>query len=237
MSDLTTSIDILQNFENKCNEIKVWYSLSGTSLLEAKSEREYNQNVIEVMMLAEHYNRFVSAFSTNIIDSLTSDSYFYSLPFYFEPGNNIVIKINLLVKASIKKAEKTYSLINLIRQRVGYYKSIKSASSFKQSFWKSFYSVVGLFISPLTWQEISSSMFVEEQNGYFLIDSFKPNINKNWIPSLTFKRNDAIWKNQKTKVLKEWELVLIKRYGRDWAKSPELEKNPETFEWISQHFN
>lgn len=226
--------NILDSFDEKCKELDIWYSLGGMDLLSLKSENnvEKSENVIEIMMLVEHYNKLVNAFPLNIIDTLTMSNYFYLCPFYFDKKSSKIIKINLLARASIKKAENFYSIKNIIRQKIGYYKSIEKPKNNKDLSKKLFYKFLGIMMSPLTWQEVSSSIFIEKQNGFFVIDDFRPNINQNWIPSITFKRSDVEYLGQKTKILKEWELFLTKKYGKEWKTTPIITNKNMNFDFI-----
>lgn len=226
--------NILDSFDEKCRELDIWYSLGGMDLLKLKSENiiEKNENIIEIMMFVEHYNKFVNAFPLNIIDTLTMSNYFYLCPFYFDGKSDKVIKINLLARASVEKTENFYSIKNILRQKIGYYKSVKKIKNRKELFKKVLYKFLGLMLSPLTWQEVSSSIFIEKQNGFFVIDDFRPNINQNWIPSITFKRSEVEYLGQKTKILKEWELLLTKKYGKEWKTTPIFSNKNIDFDFI-----
>ena len=226
------SLSILDSFHEKCESNGLWYSLSGISLLNSKSKKKYSQNnLIEVMMPLEDYYKFNNLYKNNIYDSLIDNNYFFMCPFYFEEDNEVKIKINILIPADTKKTEKFYTRKNYLRQQIGYYKSLKNFPNFSFKFKRIFYKTLGLFMSPLTWQEISSNIFSEKYNGYFIVNSFKPNINENWLPSLTIKREEIKWFETKTKILKEWNVFLIKKYGFDWENKPDFVKESIYFNW------
>lgn len=228
---------ILAIFHQKCEELKLWYSLINLSLLKTKTDIILNNtNVIEVMMTIEDYNKFVKVNFDNLIDNLTRNDYYYTSPFFVVNNLNSIIKINLIIKANIKKTEKIYTHKNLLRQKISYYKSIKKTKNFI-SFWnKLWFKFCNLFYSPLTWYEVSSNIYDNENyQGYFMVDSFQSNINLNWIPSLTMKRVSIDYGNIKTFLPEEWEILLIKRYGIDWKDDPILER-PIHFNFILEEF-
>lgn len=174
------NIEILNNFHEKCTSLKIWYSLSNLSLLSYQTENKFtsnNPNVIEVMMDIDSYNKFFRENQKNIIDNLSRNDYFYSNPIYFEANCEVIIKINLLIQANIKKTEKFYSIKNLIRQNIGYYRSKGYFSSFKDFLLKLTFNFFDLFYSPLLWHEISSHIY-EKNNfqGYFIVDSDRKSV-------------------------------------------------------------
>lgn len=233
------NIEILNNFHEKCTSLKIWYSLSNLSLLSYQTENKFtsnNPNVIEVMMDIDSYNKFFRENQKNIIDNLSRNDYFYSNPIYFEANCEVIIKINLLIQANIKKTEKFYSIKNLIRQNIGYYRSKGYFSSFKDFLLKLTFNFFDLFYSPLLWHEISSHIY-EKNNfqGYFIVDSFRPNINQNWIPSITGQVIEVEWNNTTTYVLKEWEMYLTKKYSYDWKNNPNLSKEKD-FSFIFDNY-
>ncbi len=217
---------ILTIFHKKCEELGLWYSLSNLSLLKMHTNIKLDDdNVVEVMMKVEDYNQFLKANYDNLIDNLTRNDYYYTSPFFFVKELSSIIKINLIISANIKKTEKIYTWNNLLRQKIGYYKSLKGTKNFIVFLKKLWFNFCNLFYSYLTWCEISSHIYNNENfQGYFLIDSFRPNINLNWIPSLTMNRISIQYGNITTFYLEEWEILLIKRYGIDWKENPILEK-------------
>ncbi|MBD5423212.1 MAG: hypothetical protein HDR43_01825 [Mycoplasma sp.] len=229
--------NILRSFNEKCEKLNIWYSLSNSSLLNYKTNNDFlgNNEIIEIMMPVEDYNKFLHHNYENIIDNLTKNNYFYTNPFYFENDSSIIIKINLLIKSSIKKTEKCYSIKNLIRQKISYFRSKKSISNFFEFIKKSWYEFWNIFYSPLTWHEISSNIYDEDFNGYFLVDSFSQNINRNWIPSLTKRTEKVEWNGINTYILKEWDIYLCKKYGNDWRTNPILKRDID-FKFIYSDF-
>lgn len=217
---------ILTIFHNKCEELGLWYSLSNLSLLKTKSDAIKNDNnIVEIMMKIEDYNQFLKVHYNNLIDNLTRNDYYYTSPFFFTEDLSSIIKINLLIRANVKKTEKFYTRKNLLRQKIGYYKSIKKANNFISFCNKLWFSFCNLFYSYLTWYEISSNIYDNENfQGYFIVDSFQLNVNLNWIPSLTMKRIAIQYGNITTYIPEEWEILLIKRYGADWKEGPVLER-------------
>ena len=228
---------ILAIFHNKCEELGLWYSLSNLSLLKTKSDAVKNDNnIVEVMMKIEDYNQFLKVNHDHLIDNLTRNDYYYTSPFFFIKDLSSIIKINLIIRANVKKTEKIYTRKNLLRQKIGYYKSIKKAKNFI-SFWnKLWFGFFNLFYSYLTWYEISSNIYDNENfQGYFVVDSFQLNVNLNWIPSLTMKRIPVQYGNITTYLPEEWEVLLIKRYGADWKENPILERKMK-FNFIFDDF-
>lgn len=236
MEPKQNNLSILNSFNEKCNKNNIWYSLSGLSLLDYQSKKNYSQkNIIEIFMTVDSYKKLLFFFHDNIIDSITKNNYFFTNPFYFEKELNEVIKINLLIKANIKKTEKYYSIKNLIRQKIGFYKSSnKELKGFLNSIKRTFYSFLNLFWSPLTWQEVCSNIYDDEYRGYFIIDSFSDNINKNWIPSITMEREQINWNDSYTYIFKEWNVFLNKRYGFDWQKKPIISNKKFDYFWINK---
>lgn len=210
------NIEILKNFHNKCEENKIWYSLCGFSLLDCKlNKNEIMDNTIEIFMTEDSYKIFKNMFNENIFDSSINNSYFYLCPIYFEKNSNIVIKINLLVKAGIKKTEKYYSIRNMWREKIGFYKSIKGKTNFFTICW---YKFLNIFCSPLIWQEVASKIYDEKNGGFFLIDSFIPNINENWIQSISFNVEKCKWLDVEVNVFEEYDNYLKKRFSINWEK-------------------
>lgn len=222
----TNNIEILIFFDNLCQKNKIWYSLSNTTLLESQIGKAIQENeIINVMMTVKSYKKLLKIANDNIVDSSKSSDYFLLNPFFISKEINGIIKINILVKSSIKKAEKNYTIKNLIRQKVGYYKNLKGNINFKNKIKKIFYKVIGLFFSPLTWIEVCSKIYDENYEGYFLIESFKPNINQNWLHSLTMETKRIKWNNVETQIIIESDIYLKKNYGLNWKKKNIVEKS------------
>ncbi len=215
-------VNILKSFLLKCKEHKIWYSVGGESLLNLKNnELKTDQKYIEIFMLNDDFDRFQNLFPNNILSSHISSDYLFTSPIYFENKEESFIKISLLVRASIKKTEKFYTLKNITRQKISFYESFQNASSFLDKTKKKYYKFLTLFYSPLSYEEIISNVYDKENyQGFFIIDSLKPNINKNWIPALSFKLTKENWNNLELNIMNEWEVFLIKRYGNDWNKNP-----------------
>ncbi len=226
---------ILQEFHKTCEENNIWYSISGQTLLKIKNndfDQQKNSNFFEVMMDVESYKKLFEIKNKNIIDTHSRSDYFFTNPFYFIEGSNEVIKINIIVEANVRKTERIYSLKNLLRQRVGYYKSLKIINAnFENNDWfkKNLYRFISLFLSPISWQEICLKIYDKKFNGYFHIDSLKPNVNKNWIPSLTKQRKKINWNGVDLFIVDEWESLLIKWFGNDWNANPEIDNKGFNF--------
>ncbi len=233
-----SNYEILHIFHKKCKELNLWYTLANKSLLQFKTSaiKFNNPKIIEIMMTIEDYSKFLKNNYDNLIDNLTLNNYYYTSPFFFQPNMDSIIKINLLIKANIKETESIYSRINLIKQKIGYYKSIKNIKTIGLFFKKNWYKFLNIFWGYLTWYEISSNIYDNENfHGYFVVDSFKPNINLNWIPSLTMKREKIVYENIPSYIPQEWDLILSKKYGIDWQNNPIVEKSIN-FDFIFDEF-
>ncbi len=229
------NIEALKYFANICDKYDIWYTVIGNTLLNIKSEKKFtSNNIIEVGMSIDSFRKLINYASSFILDSSVRNDFFYSNPFFVDKEQNHYVKIIIFTESKIEKIQKFYSIKNLLRQKIGLYKTnYKYVKGFNNYFKKTFFSFLNLFWSPLIWQEICSNVYDEKFNGYFLIDSFKPNINKNWLPSISFDREEVVIdKNVKIYIFKEWETFLSKRYGLDWKTNPILEKETN-YIWLN----
>lgn len=224
-------ITILKSFDQKCRKNKIWYSLSNLTLLSAKTNKTYGSSkIVEVMMDSESYNKFSNLYNKNILDSTTRSDFYFSNPFYFENDFNCLIKINLIIKGNIKKTEKFYSIKNWQRQGIGFFKTIKNKKlNWKHIIQKAYFKFLNLFWSPLLHTEIDSKIYDEKYNGFFVINSFSKDINKNWIPTLTMKLDEIEWHGINFLIVEENELILSKQYGLDWKTIPQNTQKEEKY--------
>lgn len=233
--DEDTSVQtLLKSFVDKCKKEKIWYSLSNNSLLNAKSNKHFaGSNVVEIMMTTNSFKKLMKFYLSNIIDPSTKSDFYFTSPFYIEKGINAAIKINILIEANVKKAEKFYSYKNLLRQQIGFYKTKTSSNQLRKVFFK----FMGYFFSPLTWQEISSNIYDDKYEGFFLVDNFSFNINKNWIHALNKKRETIKWLDIDVDIIKESEVFLIKKYGFEWKTNPKIPKFIVYFDLVKKYIN
>lgn len=227
--------NILKSFTKKCLDEKIWFALAGKTLLSSLTNEKYhlNDDYLEVFMTFESFELFRQKFPENIIDSTNVFNYQYLNPFYIEPSENILIKINIIVPASIKKSEKFFSLKNKKRQWIGYWVFNKHSKKF---FSKVYYKFLSLFYTPLLWQEVYSNIYKEKYEGFFVIDNFDLNINTNWIPSITFDMKSINFLEIECPIIKESELYLIKRFGFDWNSDFKLKEKTKSFNWIIKQY-
>lgn len=228
--------NILFSFVKKCKENNIWFSLSNKTLLSSLTEINYfNQDdYLEVFMLLNDFEKLKTLFPNNIIDPKDKDNFYALNPFFVDEISNVVIKINILVPASIKKTEKFYSFRNKRRQQIGYWASFKS-----KSYWykKIYYSLWRMIDSNLSWFEIYTNIYNEKYNGYFIVDNFSLNINQNWIPSLTKEVENINFLDIECPILKEYEVFLNRRYGLMWKEK--ISKKNQTkieYKWIKETY-
>ena len=224
-------MSILKSFDQKCRKNKIWYSLSNLTLLSAKTNKTYGcPKIVEVMMDSKSYNKFFKLYNENILDSRTRSEFYFSNPFYFENNFEYLIKINLIIKGSIEKTEKFYSIKNWQRQEIGFFKTAKNKKlNWKHKIQKIYFKFLNLFWSPLLHTEIESKIYDEKYNGFFIVNSFSKDINKNWIPTLTMELEEITWNEEKLLIIKESDLILNKQYGFDWQTIPEDTKKEEKY--------
>lgn len=222
---------ILLSFSNKCKENSIWYSLGGKSLLSAMTSINYfNQDdYLEVFMSLDSFKKLQALFPKNVVDSNSKNRYYFLTPFFVEPNCPIVIKINILVPAGIKKSEKFYTIKNLIRQQIGFWSSYNEE---KYWFKKLMYKFLSLFFSNLTWYEVYATMYDEKYNGYFVVDSFAKNINQHWIPSVTFRTKNISFVNIECPIIEESEIYLNKRFGFKWKDEFNANDKSLDFNWV-----
>lgn len=224
---------ILNSFLNKCYENQIWFSLAGKTLLSAITNKNYykSDHYLEVFMTFESFDQLKNKYNENIIDSTNTLDYFYLNPIYVEKDINKLIKINILIPASIKKTEKFYSLKNSKRQKIGYWKYRNYDRGFLKKFW--YNKIMSKFLSPLLWEEIYANIYSDKFEGYFVVDEFQSNINNHWIPSITFKMQNVNFLSINCPILKESKLYLQKKFGLNWQNFAENKPNKFNFLVIS----
>lgn len=232
MNELKTNSfkEILESFDNKCKQSNIWYSLGNKTLLSVVTGNDYysNNNFLEVLMTNESFEKLKILYKNNVIDNSLNSLYLNINPIFFELGNNVVIKIFIIAPASIKKTEKTYSILNQVRCYVSYNLSIPEMKKIKKLWIKN----ISCFFSPITWQEIYSKVYKEKQQGYFVIGDFNTNINNNWIPSLTFKMENRNFLDLSVPIIVEHQLYLHKKFGPNWSNFVD-KKRKKSFFWIN----
>lgn len=218
---------IIKEFDKKCKENNIWYSLVNISLLEAMSNTILtNNNFVEVMMSIESFSKMKKKFEKNILDISINSDFCFFIPIYFDPKFKSIIKISILVPANINKTQKVYSIKNLIRQKISFFNFLKFNNlNFEMKLKKIFYKFLNLFLSPINWIEIYSNIYDENYDGYFLIDSFNKNINKKWLHTLTKNLLNVNWISNDVLVIEENDIFLKKNYGLNWNKTPKLYKD------------
>lgn len=206
---------IFQLFNNICQENKIWFSLSNKTLLSAIKKKEFylESDYLEVMMTKDSFTQLIAVAKEYIKDCSLETSYLYLNPFFRDGNISKFIKINIVTKALSQKAEKIFNFKN--RQRVSAGRALSGIK--KTSFKRFFYKATSFVFTPLTWQEVCAKIVDEKYNGYYEIYELENDINKHWLPSLTFEMDKISFLDvEGVPVIKEFDLYLNKKFGFKW---------------------
>ena len=221
----------LRSFRQKCYDNQIWFSLANKALLSALTRQNYFQSDdhLEVFMTLEGFTTLQSRHYEHIVAPSTNANFWYSSPFYIDPYSPIVIKINIIVPANIKKTERFYSRKNQMRQTIGYWNSNEWSKSWLKRW---YYNLWGFWWAALVWEEAYTSIYSEKFQGFFIIDNFGLNVNQNWIPNLTFQTRNIEFLQLECPIIQEAETFLIKRYGWKWQDKLFLKGKSLPFNWV-----
>ena len=221
----------LESFIQKCKEKQIWFSLINKSLLSAMSQIDYflEDDYLEVLMTYQSFEKLQSHYKDFVVSPNNNINFWYSNPFFVEPKSQIVIKINIVVPANIKKAQRFYNPKNRLRQKIGYWNSNEQTNRIVT---RKFFNFLGRICSALVWEEVYTKIYHDRYQGFFIIDDFRLNINQNWLANLTFRMENVEFLGLTCPIIEEAKTFLVKHYGWNWNEKMELKTKTISFGWI-----
>ncbi len=216
--------DVLEKFLVICDKNNLWYSLANNTLLSAKTNNNYFENIdiMEVFVTNETFMFLKTNYKNNLIDFTCSDIFFLSTPFFYVQDNDKFIKIIIIVPTTIKKVNNFYNLKNKIKYNYSNLLTFKKGYTFSTKvtfFWLNIFSK---FFSPMEQNNFYDSLYSDKYNGFLGINSLNETSSANWFPNLTFKVDEILFLDLNVKIIKEYHIFLNTRYGNDWKNGVEI---------------
>lgn len=215
---------ILTFFVSICSENNLWYSLANNTLLSAKTNIDYYENIgiLEIFVTEETYSVLRNKYKENVIDFTCSDSFYLLTPFFYMKENNKFIKIIIIVPTNVKKIEKFLSVKNKIRYNYSNFLTFKNGYNFFSKIVFGVFRIFPLFFLPLDYKETYDLLYDHDYRGFFAMNSANELSIKNWFPNLTFKTKNISFLNNEVKIIKECDEFLLARYGQNWDIAIEI---------------
>ncbi len=210
--------EVFAKFLSICDDNNLWYSLANNTLLSAKTNNNYFENIdiMEVFVTNETFIFLKSNYKNNLIDFTCSDNFYLSTPFFYIKNNNKFIKIIIIVPTTIKQVDKFYKLKNKIKFNYSNLLTFKKGYNLSTQFSFFWLKMFSCFFVPMEQNNFYDSLYSDKHTGFLGINSLNEQSAKNWFPNLTFKVEKVLFLDLNVKIIKEYDSFLSTRYGEDW---------------------
>ncbi len=216
-------IQQLKKFDQICKDNKIWYALSGSSLLSSTNENKMLEglNKIEVMMTIEAYSKLKNIVPKNVIDGAMDANYPDIYPKFIYNNKNfditeIFLKILIIVPTTLKKVKKWRSLTNRNNFLIKKLHSRYVPKNFKEMIIKFFTWPISTFYKQTTFKSAYNKLFDKKNEGFYLIHEPKCRPYKHWIPHLTFYVDEIKFEDIRVNIPTEWKTILEVKYGQNY---------------------
>ncbi|MGL5617502.1 MAG: hypothetical protein ACRCWU_00380 [Metamycoplasmataceae bacterium] len=230
---------IFTKFVSICNENKLWYSLANDTLLSYKTNNDYfiNSGILEIFMTKESYTLLQKNYPNHVIDFSYSDRFFLATPFFYIRESNWFIKIIIIVPTKIEKIKKFNTLKNKIKFNYSNFLTFQNGYSKGTKFIFALFRLISKFCKPIEMNEFYDSLFSEDYQGFFTINSLNEHSVKNWFPNITFIVEDITFLEIEAKIMKESNFFLNARYGDKWGNGVQIKTKHFDYQKFSKNLN
>ncbi len=216
--------NIFTKFVSICERNNLWYSLANNSLLSAMTNTNYFENIgiLEVFVTYETFLFIKNKYPDNIMDFASSDSFYLPTPFFYVKNLNKFIKIIILTPTSVDKVNKVYKLSNKVKNQYSNFLTFKKGYNLSTKLMFNFFRLFSMFFCPIEQNKLFDSLYHEDYRGFIAINSLNESSVKNWFPNITFQMENIDFLGVNTKIIKEYDKLLIARYGETWRNGVKI---------------